>query len=327
MSTDVPQDMTGEDLEELLAALKASDDAGQEAELSSALVSTEVHFEKLVAATEAAAPAEPTLDDFKVPGLVSKPTAPEADSALAAQLQASIEAVEKTKAKRARKTKETESAPAVPDENQSTLIVSALPTQVSLAPTITVSPAPEPEVPVLDMTKDIVLPAQLNQFIDVDQYIKDTTLTDGNLQGCMLNQTGLRAHYATLAARAAAQYNSMKARFEVMEAGLYNKHRQRLSLQNEKVTERMVETAVKLDPAYLTGKGLVIEAESIADIVKGRAAAFEDRRNMLMQLGADKREEMKGAPRIMAHPDEDPVAARARAAAGQAISNNPMNGH
>jgi hypothetical protein len=242
-------------------------------------------------------------------------------------LQASIEAVEKTKAKRARKTKEAECPPAVPDGNQPTLTVSEEMVADAKAAAEKHRVIPEPEVPVLDMTKDIVLPAQLNQFIDVDQYIKDTTLTDGNLQGCMLNQTGLRAHYATLAARAAAQYNSMKARFEVMEAGLYNKHRQRLSMLNEKVTEKMVETAVKLDPAYLTGKGLVIEAESIADIVKGRAAAFEDRRNMLMQLGADKREEMKGAPRIMAHPDEDPVAVRARAVAGQAISNNPMNGH
>ena len=73
--------------------------------------------------------------------------------------------------------------------------------------------------------------------------------------------------------------------------------------------------AVKLDPRWIKGKNTVIEAETIASINKSLVISLADRRDMMIQLGADRREEFKGGVRILAEQNErDSLAARAAAA-------------
>lgn len=147
---------------------------------------------------------------------------------------------------------------------------------------------------------EAVGPNNLQHYIDVDQFRADTRVSEANLDQCMIEQSGLRAWYGAVAARAEAQAARVKAKFEVVEATLYDHHRKELAKSGEKTTEKMVENAVKLDSRWLKAKNMVIEAETIASINKGLVESIKDRRDMIIQLGADRRDEYKGAARVLA---------------------------
>lgn len=144
----------------------------------------------------------------------------------------------------------------------------------------------------------------LQHYVDVDQFREDTRVTEINLDKCMIEQSGLRAYYGAQAARAEAQAARVKAKFEVVEATLYDHHRKELAKTGEKTTEKMVENAVKLDPRWIKAKNMVIEAETIASINKSLVESLKDRRDMIIQLGADRRDEYKGAARVLAEQQE-----------------------
>lgn len=157
--------------------------------------------------------------------------------------------------------------------------------------------------------------AKLQYFVDVNQFNRDTKLTEATLDGAMMEQSSLRAYYGTLAANAEAQHARLKVRFDVLEAKLYDEIRKLLAAGGEKVTEKMVENGVKLDPRWLKAKNAVIEADTIAAINKGLVASLGDRRDMMIQMGADRREGYKGAMRVMEAKNEaENLGARAKAA-------------
>lgn len=181
---------------------------------------------------------------------------------------------------------------------------------------IAIAEAQEPElVPSADVPQTSERAAKLSFYVDVNQFNRDTKLTEATLDAAMMEQSGLRAFYGSQAAQAEAQHSRLKVRFEVLEAKLYDEHRKALAAGGEKVTEKMVENAVKLDPRWIKGKNTVIEAETIASINKSLVISLADRRDMMIQLGADRREEFKGGVRILAEQNErDSLAARAAAA-------------
>lgn len=166
-------------------------------------------------------------------------------------------------------------------------------------------------------------PYELQHYVDPVKFNAETRVTEATLDACMIEQNGLRAYYGTLAAKAEAQAARIKARFEVIEATLYDKVRKELAASGEKTTEKMVENAVKLDPMWLKAKNAVIEADTIASINKSMVESLKDRRDMIIQLGADRRDEYKGAARVLAEREErEALAERATASAKKALGNN-----
>jgi hypothetical protein len=163
-------------------------------------------------------------------------------------------------------------------------------------------------------------PKGLQFFIDPNEFKKETQVKDYNLDSCFMEQSSLRAHYGAMAARAEAQASTAKVKFEVLEARLYDHHRKILTDAGAKVTEKMVENAVKTDPRWMAGKENVIEAETIASVNKALAISLADRRDMLIQLGADRRDESKGQARLLAAQNErDSMTNRAEDAAKAAF--------
>lgn len=159
--------------------------------------------------------------------------------------------------------------------------------------------------------------------IDVEQFQRDTRVTEATLDNCFMEQSSLRAFYGAQAAQAEAQAARAKAKFEVIEATLYDQHRKALAESEEKVTEKMVENAVRKDKRWLAAKNLMIEADTIATINRSMVESLRDRKDMLVQLGADRREGMKGQLRMLAEQNErEALANRATAAAQAALGMN-----
>jgi hypothetical protein len=200
-------------------------------------------------------------------------------------------------------------------------VAKAKPEPVNEAPVATApAPAPADFADVADaseLSEDVpkTAAAKLQYFVDVNQFNRDTKLTEATLDSAMMEQASLRAYYGTMAANAEAQHARLKVRFDVLEAKLYDEARKSLAAGGEKVTEKMVENAVKLDPRWLKAKNAVIEADTIANINKGLVASLGDRRDMMIQMGADRREGYKGAMRVMEAKNEaESLGARAKAA-------------
>lgn len=161
----------------------------------------------------------------------------------------------------------------------------------------------------------------LNFYIDTAKFKEETAVSDVNLDDCMMQQSSLRAYYGEQSARAEAQASRVKLQVEIAEAKLFNEVRillsSRAATSGEKVTEKMVENAVRMDDRYAAINNRLIEAESIAAVNKHLVESLKDRRDMIIQLGADRRDESKGQARIMAQEQaHNDMKARAIAAAG-----------
>ena len=299
--------------------------AVDDAEIEALMDELEAEIGGVVAATPA--PAAPPVPPAPAPVAEPepKPEPVKVKAAAKPKLDEELEDLESAMAEIA----EAEPAPAP----VVTASIATTPKITPAEPKIVASPALEPKpadfasgpVNVGDISEDVpstAAKAQLQFFVDVNQFNRDTKLTEATLDQAMMEQAGLRAYYGSQAANAEAQHARLKVRFDVLEAKLYDEHRKGLAAGGEKVTEKMVENAVKLDPRWAKAKNAVIEAETIASVNKSLVISLADRRDMMIQLGADRREEFKGAARVMAAQDErESMAQRAAAAAQRALGH------
>jgi hypothetical protein len=285
---------------------------------------------------KAAAPAAPTSeisDDDLSAELAALETAEAPVTSIATTPAA--EPVTEAKTEPVAEASVIEAAPAVPARTRRVKAAVVLDTPVAETPVADVPAAEAAPMPTFhadeskakgvtafteeELRGDPVAPRKggLSFYVDVEDFKRTTSINEANLDNCIMEQSGLRATYGALAANAEAQHARLKARFEVREASLYDKHRKLLAESGEKVTEKAIENAVKLDPDWIKGKNAVIEADTIANINRALVFAIADRRDMLIQIGSDRRQEMGGALRIM---EKDNLAARASKAAVQALS-------
>jgi len=230
----------------------------------------------------------------------------EAEAALAARVAAQAEreakaAAEAAQLENARSKLAIEPEPRTKDEP-----VIADPEKVAEAVTAAAATASKNKMP-------------MRHHIDVDTFKADIAINDTNLDKCMMEQAGLRAWWQSEAARAEGQYSRTKAQFERAEAKLYDKHRRLAAASTEKVTEKMIENAVKMDDDWLRIKNAVIESQTIAEVARGCADSLRDRGMMLVQMASDRREEGKGQSRVMAaNEDRASTFATAKALVGRA---------
>lgn len=133
-------------------------------------------------------------------------------------------------------------------------------------------------------------PAQLRTDLEVDE--RDISLS-------MMRQSGLFAYYSTLAAQAQRQLDQMEQLEEIIAARLDKKARDNALSSGSKITEAQVKAFVALEPKAIAIRRAVNEARMVASICKSAADSFRHRRDMLIQLSFNGREERKGELRMM----------------------------
>lgn len=131
-------------------------------------------------------------------------------------------------------------------------------------------------------------------FINPVQFKSDVSVNIADLDDAFTRQASLFAHYGMQAARASEQVDNLKLLQEVKEAQLSNEHRESLLAEGGKVTEKMIDSAVLTDPRYIKIRKAYNEAKGVLEMNKASTEAFRQRRDMLIQIGADAREEKKG---------------------------------
>lgn len=134
----------------------------------------------------------------------------------------------------------------------------------------------------------------VKMFINPVAYKEDIAINPVDLDNAFLTQASLFAHYATQAARAVEQMDNLKLTLDVREAQLRTEHRNTFLESGVKVTESMIDSAVMVDPRYIKVRKAYNESKGVVEMLKGATEAFRQRRDMIVQIGVNNREERKG---------------------------------
>lgn len=132
---------------------------------------------------------------------------------------------------------------------------------------------------------------------DHSEFDRETRINTVDLTSSFTDQSSLLSYYYSQSAAAAVQHNYQKSLFDILEGKLYTEHKAKATASGDKTTDKAIDVMVKQDPRWLRGKSIVLDAEGIAETLKGYCRALENRRDMLNQMGNDARNDQKGAMR------------------------------
>lgn len=146
-------------------------------------------------------------------------------------------------------------------------------------------------------------PNQVKTFISQTQLQSDLSFSHNSLDDAMMRQASLYAHYGTQSAKAQLQADRMKNQMELVEAQIDKELREEAAAEGKKITEAQIEKAIRLDSRYQRAVSRYNESKMVASMTKTTTEAFTQRRDMLVQIGKDLREERLGEVRVRASQD------------------------
>lgn len=140
-------------------------------------------------------------------------------------------------------------------------------------------------------------------FINPEELKEDIQYSEAAISNAYSDQASKFVHYAHLAQQAAHQTDRLKSKLDLTEAKIDKEIRDEAADKGSKVTEKYIANQIILDKRYQKALENYHEAKMISGLTKEALDAFRQRRDMLIQVGADLREEMKGELRMRAKED------------------------
>lgn len=134
--------------------------------------------------------------------------------------------------------------------------------------------------------------------IDPRTLIQDTQVNVETIDTGMMKQASLYAHYAVIAARTSEYADNVKTARDVLESKIDREVRDEAVSTGMKITEKMIENAIKLDSRWIRAAKATNKAKANAELAKSALEALKQKRDMLIQIGVSIREEMKGEMRL-----------------------------
>ena len=143
--------------------------------------------------------------------------------------------------------------------------------------------------------------------IDADIFRQDVSIDPNDLNKCFTEHAGLFAYYAACHVEAMRRESAAKISMEMMEAKAAKQFRDEAIVEKTKATEAMIDQAVTMNADVV--KARLHHSRTKADVQYAYHAveAFRQRRDMLIQMGAAYREEMKGELRTRVSTGESAV--------------------
>lgn len=148
------------------------------------------------------------------------------------------------------------------------------------------------------------IPANLEIEVDgttheTDTVSEDLFIDENNLNDEFVRQAGNFAWYAVLAAEAESYRDKLKFELEVLEADLDKQVREELELRGEKITEKVVSAEILKKQEYRDKKQDLLEAARQLGIMKAVKEGLVQKKDMLISLGANMRNENDSGLRIL----------------------------
>jgi hypothetical protein len=164
-------------------------------------------------------------------------------------------------------------------------------------------------------------PIKIKTLIDPDKAKADVRVNPIDLDNAFIEQASMYEHYGRLAAQAEKQVADLDLLLEVKISQVAKAMRDApVEAGKKKPSETQLDKDVLLHPQVIQLRRAINEAKMIHSIAKTTLKALEQRRDMLVGLGAKDREVMKGELRVTARREAEAtdVRNRALAAAGRA---------
>jgi len=171
---------------------------------------------------------------------------------------------------------------------------------------------------------------KVDTLIDPIQLKKNLAFTTADLGTAMMQQASLYSHYGVLAAKAAFQTDKLELSLEIAESKVDRQLRDQtltaakaeLALAHaagdakakleKALTEAQLAKLIAAHPTVIALKKALNEARQIEAGAKTSLEAFRQKRDMLVQMGAQGREEMKGDLSIRIRGDHEALRDAAR---------------
>lgn len=133
-----------------------------------------------------------------------------------------------------------------------------------------------------------------DEGFSVEQLRKDLSISDADIDGAMTEQAGLYGYYSSLYAHAQYKADVAENRAKVAKARAYKDVRSRLIAKGAKFSEALLEAEVMLHPDYHDALEMAAKYQMKAELCKQALEALRQRRDMLVQKGKSRLEELKG---------------------------------
>jgi hypothetical protein len=148
-------------------------------------------------------------------------------------------------------------------------------------------------------------------YIDPARLKRDVAFSPHNIDDAMMTHASKFVHYAVQSSMARGQFERMKAAFEILESKLDGEHRTVLKEENPKTTEAQIRAAVVADARWKAANARLIETRTVYELAQDAKEAFTMRRDTLLQVAKNVREERGGEMRLK-EIQEDHKATRGR---------------
>jgi len=147
----------------------------------------------------------------------------------------------------------------------------------------------------VEKTEDVTLAEKRSEdSFSVEQLRKDLSISDADIDGAMTAQAGLYGFYSTLYAHAQYKADMAENRAKVAKAKAYKEIRSRLMAKGAKFSEALLDAEVMLHPTYQDALEVQYKYQMKAELCKQALEALRQRRDMLVQKGKSRLEELKG---------------------------------
>lgn len=135
---------------------------------------------------------------------------------------------------------------------------------------------------------------KLNPLIDAKQVADHAAINSENLNDDFVEISGLFFFYSSRYAKAEHQRLRAKQALDLLYAQLDSQIRE---TSEKKPSEAQIKSMITMEDSYQKALSTLNDAGLIADLAKGAVDSLKAKRDALIQLGANHREEVKGALR------------------------------
>lgn len=135
---------------------------------------------------------------------------------------------------------------------------------------------------------------KVKTLIDADKLARDVSINENELSNSMAEQASLFTWYSQLNVRAKRQVNDLELLVEVQEGNAAKRLRDEAVSLGEKPVQARIDKEVLIDAKVVQAKRALNEAKQAANLCQAAVDAMRQRRDMLVQIGNDRREEKKG---------------------------------
>ena len=149
-----------------------------------------------------------------------------------------------------------------------------------------------------------------------DQMLNDVKFEPENLDKAYIDQASLFCYYAEQSRLASKKMDNFKLRIDTVEAELDKEARDEAATSGTKTTEKAIEQGISRNEKYVKCVMAYNDAKATHQLLRDILESFKQRKDMLIQIGMNRREELKSSGLRLNESTQDDLKSRREKAFG-----------